>query len=128
MRILKEKSINRDVYYMLISLLSTTAMRGNPSLTTRWENRKTIMSIQDKQVSYNMCFKPMGSDIVKRHMKQHNKRKCDEMDKQYEKEISEESEIDENAKKIIKRMKKILKKRCVMKLLMETLLFTIEEV
>ena len=48
------------------------------------------MSIQDKQVSYNMCFKPMRSDVVKRHMKQHNKRKCDEMDKQDEKYIKEE--------------------------------------
>ena len=58
--------INRDVYYMLISLLSNTARRGNPSLTTRWENRKTIMSIQHKQVSCNMCFKPMRSDVIKR--------------------------------------------------------------
>ena len=40
---------------MLISLLSTTARRSNPSLTTRWENRKTIMSIQNKQVLCRKC-------------------------------------------------------------------------
>ena len=32
--------INKDVYYILITLLLNTARRGNPSLTTRWENRK----------------------------------------------------------------------------------------
>ena len=48
------------------------------------------MSIQDKQVSCNMCFKPIRSDVVKRHMKQHNKRKCNEMDKQNEEDIKEE--------------------------------------
>ena len=40
---------------MLISLLLTTARRGKPSLTTRWKNRKTIMSIQNKQVLCRKC-------------------------------------------------------------------------
>ena len=66
---------------MLISLLSTTARRGNPSLTTRWENRKTIMSIQNKQVLCRKCdetdkfyycghchFKDYYKPNVKRHM------------------------------------------------------------
>ena len=66
---------------MLISLLSTTARRGNPSLTTRWENRKTIMSIQNKQVLCRKCgetdkfyycahcdFKSEYKHNMKRHM------------------------------------------------------------
>merc|ERR1711895_273605 len=37
-----------------------------------------------------MCFKPIRSDVVKRQMKQHNKRKYNDMDKQNEEDIKED--------------------------------------
>ena len=77
--------INKDVYYILISLLLTTARRGNPSLTTRWENRKTIMG-RDKKVACGKCLRVMRRDTLKRHMKQHEKEK-------FEKEVFSSASI-----------------------------------
>ena len=61
---------------MLISLLSTNARRGNPSLTTRWENRKTIMG-RDKKVTCGKCLRVTRRDNLKRHMKQHEKERSE---------------------------------------------------
>ena len=83
--------INRDIYYMLISLLSTTARRGNPSLMTRWENRKaTMVRNRHKKVTCGKCLRIMRSDTLKRHMKQHEKER-------FEKEVYSSASIRSSA-------------------------------
>ena len=83
----QREGINKDVYYISISLLSTTARRGNPSLMTRWENRKaTMVRNRHKKVTCGKCLRIMRSDYLKTHMKQHEKVK-------FEKEVYSSASI-----------------------------------